>query len=41
MGSSPNYHDFHDLLLDAADNLSLTSGQVDNIQTACEAVEID
>ncbi len=41
MGTSCNYHDLHDLLLDAADNLDLTTGQVDNIQAACEAVEID
>jgi Zn-dependent metalloprotease len=41
MGTSPNYSDFHDLLLDAADNLGLTTAQINNIQTACEAVEID
>jgi len=35
------YSDFQQLLLDAADNLGFTTGQVNNIQTACEAVEID
>jgi Zn-dependent metalloprotease len=41
MPSSLNYHDFNVLLLDAADNLGLTTAQVNNIQNACEAVEID
>lgn len=41
MPVSPNYHDLTDLLLDAADNLGMTSAQIANIQTACEAVNID
>jgi hypothetical protein len=41
MPTSLNYHEFYLLLLDAADNLGFTSGQVGNIQNACEAVEID
>jgi Zn-dependent metalloprotease len=41
MPVSPNYHDLHDLLLDAAGNLGMTSTQIANIQTACEAVEIN
>lgn len=41
MPTSLNYHEFYLLLLDAADNLGFTSGQVANIQNACEAVEIE
>ena len=41
MPVSPNYHDLTDLLLDAADNLGMSPTQIANVQTACEAVEID
>jgi len=41
MPTNPAYHDLDDLLLDAADNLGMTAAQIANIQTACEAVEIN
>jgi len=41
MPTNLSYNDFYQLLLDAADYLGFTPGQVTNVQTACEAVEID
>ncbi len=41
MPQYPVYNDLCQLLLDAGDNLSMSQAQIDNIQIACEAVEID
>lgn len=41
MPTNLGYNDFYQLLLDAAANLGMTTAQTNNIQNACEAVEID
>ncbi|GMV94490.1 MAG: hypothetical protein AMXMBFR82_42680 [Candidatus Hydrogenedentota bacterium] len=41
MPTNLGYHDFFQLLLDAADNLGMTTAQINNIQSAGAAVAID
>jgi len=41
MPTGPGYHDLYLVLLDAADNLGFSQAQINNVQNACEAVEID